>query len=110
MPNRELGWDWFETDAATIDHEKLPFDDLAHVFARCFRGEDGKKVLCHLKNITHSRILGPNASDSLLRHVEGQRHLVSQIISLVDYGRSHDYLGNTVSTNNASKTVGATYD
>ena len=111
MPNRELGWAWFETSAPSIDNEPSPLDDkLAHVFARCFRGEDGIKVLKHLKHITHSRIIGPTASDALLRHIEGQRQLVSHIISLVEHGRSQDPLRDGTSMCNSSAMMETTYE
>jgi hypothetical protein len=61
--------------------------ELAAVFARLFRGEDGARALAHLKAITQERHLGPEASIARLRHLEGQRHLVHHIQSLVRLGR-----------------------
>ena len=88
MPDLELGWAWFETDLPPSGNkEPQPDRYLAQVFARCFRSEDGIIVLQHLKSITQSRGLGPAASDALLRHMEGQRQLVTQIISLVEQGQ-----------------------
>lgn len=90
MSDLDLGWAWFDAGSSLTDHVQSPPDrDLALVFASCFRGEEGEKVLKHLKAITHSRVLGPAASDALLRHMEGQRQLVAHIISLVEHGRGH---------------------
>lgn len=90
MSDLDLGWAWFDTRSSSKNHEQSPPDrDLAQVFASCFRGEEGVKALKYLKSITHSRVLGPAASDALLRHMEGQRQLVAHIISLVEHGRGH---------------------
>jgi len=94
MSDLDLGWAWFETNSSLGELEKSPPDhELASVFARCFRGEDGVKVLKHLQKITHHRILGPAASDALLRHMEGQRQLVAHMTSLVEHGRTHGHTG-----------------
>lgn len=106
MSDPELGWAWFETNAPSVEHEQPPHDsELAHVYARCFRGDDGAKVLNHLKSITYSRILGPAAPDALLRHMEGQRQLVSHIISLAEHGRSQCRLGDAYPVRNGSETM-----
>lgn len=111
MPNHELGWAWFENNAPSMDNEPSPLDDnLAHVFARCFRGEDGMKVLKHLQHMTHSRLIGHTASDAFLRHMEGQRQLVSHIISLVEHGRSQDPLRDGTSMRNSSAMMESTYE
>lgn len=60
--------------------------DLARVFARLFRGADGARALAHLRSLTVDRHLGPEASIARLRHLEGQRHLVNHILSLVRLG------------------------
>lgn len=62
-------------------------NELASVFVRTFRGEDGTRALAHLKALTLERHLGPEASIAQLRHLEGQRHLVNHILSLVRRGR-----------------------
>ncbi|MBF0269350.1 MAG: hypothetical protein HQL44_12245 [Alphaproteobacteria bacterium] len=61
--------------------------DLARTFARTFRGDDGARALAHLKAVTLERHLGPESSIAQLRHLEGQRHLVNHILSLVRRGR-----------------------
>lgn len=83
----EPGWEWFENLApagATPDSDDTA---LALACARCFRGADGERVLAYLRALTLDRALGPGASDTLLRHVEGQRQLVAHLLALVRRGR-----------------------
>jgi len=87
-PHAPGGWAWFEAAPApgvpeTAEDERA----LALACARCFRGGDGERVLAYLRALTLDRALGPNASDTLLRHLEGQRQLVAHIASLVRRGR-----------------------
>lgn len=65
-----------------------PAHDIARCFARCFGSEDGIRALAHLRALTLDRALGPQASDAQLRHLEGQRALVSLILALTARGRS----------------------
>lgn len=82
------GWDWFESGTLPASEATLETEtDLALAAARCFRGADGEKILAYLRALTLERALGPNASDTLLRHTEGQRQLVAHIIHLVRRGR-----------------------
>ena len=62
--------------------------DIALGFARTFGTEPGRIALQHLRLITIERSLGPMASDASLRHLEGQRQLVSYICALVERGRT----------------------
>ncbi|MBI1986646.1 MAG: hypothetical protein HYS64_08355 [Rhodospirillales bacterium] len=79
----EEGWAWFDRgDAPEADRA------LGEAFARCFRDHDGEAVLDHLRAATLERALGPGATDAQLRHLEGQRQLVSHIINLVERGRA----------------------
>ncbi len=111
MSGLDLGWAWFDPSSSSNNQKQFSTDrDLAQVFARCFGGEEGVKVLKHLKSITHSRILGPAASDALLRHMEGQRQLVSYIISLVEHGRGHGQDHNFTSMPNNSAIMENTND
>lgn len=79
------GWTWFEPAPPP------PGDDarlaLARTCARVFSGADGDHVLAHLTSLTVERCLGPDASDSALRALEGQRQLVHHILSLIQRGR-----------------------
>ncbi len=100
MPERAEGWAWFAPAGETEGFPTRSSDrvgaraeddesrELARVFARCFRGRNGARVLGHLRAVTVERRLGPEASEALLRHLEGQRHLVAYIESLVARGRS----------------------
>lgn len=88
------GWSWFENDdQPTPEDNSLPDllpdpgADISRIYARCFSGPDGEKVLSHLQSLTFSRGLGPSAKNALLRHVEGQRQLVAYIMSQVRHGR-----------------------
>ncbi len=84
----EGGWDWFKSASSPAAGETEEADKgLALATARCFRGRDGEKVLAYLRAITLERALGPGASDTLLRHLEGQRQLVAYINLLVERGR-----------------------
>ncbi len=60
--------------------------DIEKYYARVFHGHDGAIVLAHLRQITIERILGSDASDALLRTVEGQRALVHHIEQLIQRG------------------------
>ncbi|MCP5364901.1 MAG: hypothetical protein H6905_06715 [Hyphomicrobiales bacterium] len=61
--------------------------EVAQAFARCFATSPGRLVLDHLRAITIERNLGPNTSEALLRHAEGQRQLVLHIMTLITKGR-----------------------
>ncbi len=91
MVKTDKGWDWFEAGNSSVADESEREEanrTLAVAFARCFQGAEGKQALDYLRTITVERILGPNASDAMLRHAEGQRQLVAHITQLVDRGRT----------------------
>jgi hypothetical protein len=81
MAERDPGWAWFDGPPAVAGA-----DDLARAFARCLRGDDGARVLAHLRERTLERSLGPDASDAALRYLEGQRCLVAHVLALVARG------------------------
>ena len=62
--------------------------ELALCFARTFQTSSGRRALQHLRSITLGRTVGPAATDSALRHREGQRQLVAYVTALVDRGRT----------------------
>ncbi|MEI6558956.1 MAG: hypothetical protein WCO00_11165 [Rhodospirillaceae bacterium] len=80
---RSPGWSWLTAAPMTGAG-----DELAAAFARCFTGADGARVLQHLRVVTLERSLGPDAPDTALRHLEGQRQLVQAINALVARGRA----------------------
>lgn len=89
MQGVDSGWGWFDANSKE-DKGGIIISgvdpDLLNAYVRTFQNNNGKYVLSHLRNITSNRVLGPNASDSILRHLEGQRQLVQYIISLVERG------------------------
>lgn len=83
------GWDWFEADQSAAEAQPdtaTAESELATAFARCFLSADGRQVLKHLRQLTLERALGPQASEALLRHVEGQRQLLLYIEAFVAKG------------------------
>ncbi len=86
MSDLGTGWRWFEETGNPVDSESQP--GIEKCFARCFARADGRQVLDHLRAMTTERVLGPDASDAALRHLEGQRHLVAAIAGLVARGRA----------------------
>ncbi|MEX2618397.1 MAG: hypothetical protein WD767_20115 [Alphaproteobacteria bacterium] len=86
MADPGSGWRWFENPEGPSDN--APSSEIEKSFARCFSGPDGDSVLAQLRAMTTDRVLGPDASDSALRHLEGQRHLVIQIGAMIARGRN----------------------
>ncbi|MBL4693560.1 MAG: hypothetical protein JKY92_09560 [Magnetovibrio sp.] len=93
MSDNKTGWSWFERDNAgdktELESSKLPDIalDLRAAYARCFSTDAGKTVLKHLQAISLDRAFGPDTTTEMLRHIEGQRHLVSYIKKQTEYGR-----------------------
>jgi hypothetical protein len=77
------GWDWLESDAARIE----PPAELCRCVAACFGGPSGRLLLRHLRRLFADRRLPPSATDAELRHVEGQRSVVSHLLQLLERGR-----------------------
>ncbi|MBL4615895.1 MAG: hypothetical protein JKY27_13640, partial [Magnetovibrio sp.] len=69
------------------DDLPAPERALRQAYARCFSTVEGERVLKHLRSITLERALGPGAPTQTLRHIEGQRQLVSYIAALSERGR-----------------------
>lgn len=87
MTRPDEGWAWFAgPDGSGGDHE--PDRALLTACARCFSTPDGERVLRHLNFLTRERVLGPGAPDAVLRHVEGQRHLVAHLTALIERGKT----------------------
>lgn len=61
--------------------------DVAKSYARIFSTEDGRRVLDHLQISTFHRATGPDTSDAHIRHLEGQRYLLSQILRFIERGK-----------------------
>jgi hypothetical protein len=89
MNDQTNDWGWFDTASGSAPASyALAFDknQLATIITRFFRSSEGAYLLDYLRAITVERTLGPDASDNLLRHLEGQRQLVSMLINLADRG------------------------
>lgn len=82
----DSGWAWLEPLPANLAADDAR-QQLARAVARVFSGAEGEWVLAHLKALTLERCLGPDASDSMLRSLEGQRQLVHHILALAARGR-----------------------
>jgi len=80
-------WDWFE-QTPTKPTSPSPFDkaQLVKIAARLFQTHEGSYLLDYLRAITIERTLGPESSDTLLRHMEGQRQLVAMLTKMVEHG------------------------
>lgn len=62
--------------------------EMEKVYARLFSSPDGQRVLSHLQHITLLRSYGADAADEQIRHAEGQRALVANIMRLIEAGRT----------------------
>ena len=60
---------------------------IEKAYAKTFSTSFGETVLGHLRKMTIERVLGPNATESELRTLEGQRSLVHTIEQLTARGR-----------------------
>lgn len=68
----------------SYDTSKMSEDEIRKAFAKCFISREGRIVLSFLRRITLERYLGPDSTSEQLRHLEGQRQLVSYIHSLTE--------------------------
>jgi len=86
MPESEspAGWAWFDRSSEAA---RAP-DELCHDAAACLGSRHGQALLRHLQQLFLDRRLSPTATDAELRHVEGQRSVVSHMLRLVERGRS----------------------
>ena len=69
--------DYYET-------KEMSEDEIREAFQKCFTRREGRIALSFLHRITTRRCLGPDCTDSKLRYLEGQRHLVSYISAMAD--------------------------
>ncbi|HYD97768.1 MAG TPA: hypothetical protein VEH84_00170 [Alphaproteobacteria bacterium] len=91
------GWAGLEPAAPPPGHEAAAAAgaETARAYARLFATADGRLVLAHLRSITLERALGPLATDSQLRMLEGQRALVAAIQALAQRGAAPLTTGET---------------
>lgn len=62
--------------------------EIEKTFSRLFATQDGKRALEYLQLLTFYRAQVPEASEASLRYAEGQRALISNILRLIERGRS----------------------
>lgn len=79
------GWSFLNIRDTDVVLDEMP--SVARAFARCFRNNDGDKVLAYLQKMTKGRVLPASADDAQLRYLEGQRALVTHIETLIERGR-----------------------
>lgn len=72
------GWSWFDSRSS----ETTGDETLSRAASACFAGPDGDLLLRHLRSVFVDRRVPPDASDSLLRHVEGQRSAIDYLTRL----------------------------
>ncbi len=73
------GWAWFDDPS-----ERQADSELRQYFVRAFHSDAGRQVLAHLRAATVERRTPPDAPDSVLRHLEGQRYLFQLIERLAN--------------------------
>lgn len=84
-PEPVAGWAWFDAPAGP---DNAP-DEIRRSAAACLGGPHGRVLLRHLQQLFADRRLSPAASDAELRHVEGQRSVVSHLLQLAERGCGH---------------------
>jgi hypothetical protein len=60
---------------------------VQQAFARVYGTQDGKVVIEHLQRMTFMRALQPDIPEGHMRHIEGQRALVAQVLRYVVAGQ-----------------------
>lgn len=73
--------------AVSLDTQTADQDAVEKAFARVFSTDDGQVILSHLQSMTFQRALGPDATDTQLRYLEGQRAMIATIMRLIRSGR-----------------------
>jgi len=62
-----------------IPRNKAEEDKISLNIASVFSKPTGKEVLKYLRSVTIEMVGGPEITDSALRHLEGQRHIIGLI-------------------------------
>lgn len=68
-------------------YTKVVNDDINNLAVGTFSTPAGQRFLQYLEGITTRRVLGPEAPDSHLRHLEGARWLVGVIRQRINAGK-----------------------
>ncbi len=77
-PDTESGWSWFNPAQPVAAGDEA----LVKAAGACFAGRDGELLLRHLRSVFLDRRVPPDATDSVLRHVEGQRFAIDYLTRL----------------------------
>ena len=83
-PEQADGWAWFDAPAMGLEAP----DEVCRSAAACFGTSHGRAVVRHLRRAFLERRVPPTAGDAELRHVEGQRSVVSHLLQLVERGHA----------------------
>jgi hypothetical protein len=83
-PEAVTGWAWFDLPAEVDE----PPDAVRRSAAACLGGPHGAVLVRHLRQLFLDRRLSPAASDAELRHLEGQRSVVSHLLQLAERSRA----------------------
>lgn len=78
-----MSWD-------ALDTPPLPpveAQELARNFVRTFGGNAGDAVLTHLRATILDREMAADCSDAALRHQEGRRSVVREILRMIERGK-----------------------
>ncbi|MEK0081726.1 hypothetical protein [Benzoatithermus flavus] len=84
-PEHLSGWAWL--DAPAQGAPDLP-EEACRSAAACLGSAHGQVLLRHLRLLFLDRRVPPTASDAELRHVEGQRSVVSHLLQLLERGQA----------------------
>jgi hypothetical protein len=66
------------------EYNQITKEEAQKALSKLFTTREGKIFFSHLKQKTINRVLGANCSSDELRYLEGQRHLVNYISSIVE--------------------------
>lgn len=89
MQDNPGGWHWFDnlsSDAPAANGNISEQRELAVAAARCLSEPEGTRVMKHLKQMTRERLLSADCSNRVLRHLEGQRFVVTFLETLIQRG------------------------
>ena len=76
MLQPDSGWAWFDGTGVPESSQDSMIRDC---FVKAFTTANGRLALAHLRAITIEQSATPQCSDAMLRHLEGQRHIVRMI-------------------------------
>jgi len=88
MPTDIPGWGWFDGQDISARVDGQTRRALERDAARLLATPEGERLFRHLDSLTRRRVLGPDAGDATLRHLEGQRQLVAYLEALAQRGRA----------------------